>query len=221
MNVDVITTATLRPELLEITYSSLFRHVTEFSPNRLLINVDPAPIGNATVDDVLDVARRHFKRVVYRHPSHANCALAVQWLWSTAETPFIFYLEDDWETIRPFRFADLTDAILKSKSSVVQARLRTIPGRHDRAVRGMISFRPSVMSRSFISRVVGHLNDSSHPEVQIRQLSRFGIDRMSCGVVICGKKPVMRDIGRDWSRSHGVQRGSKQVFVRWQSDGTS
>jgi len=94
--IDVVTTATLRPDLLDLTFASFMKKCLERVNNkRLIINIDP--IGfNATVEDVLAVGEKYFDQVVYRVPDQPSFSKAVQWGWSQVESDIFLHLEDDW-----------------------------------------------------------------------------------------------------------------------------
>ncbi len=81
MKIDITTSATIRPSLLNKTLSSFCSNMfIDAHDYRLIINVDP--IGDSTsADEVLDVARSHFNEVVYRKPDVPCFADAVIWCW--------------------------------------------------------------------------------------------------------------------------------------------
>ncbi len=98
MNIDITTSATIRPDLLDRTFTSFRENLLNDNHKyRLIINIDPIGENNRTPDDVLKVARKHFSNVVYRIPESPCFPAAVIWCWKQTESDLIFHLEDDWE----------------------------------------------------------------------------------------------------------------------------
>lgn len=101
--IDITTTATLRPEILENTYKSFWDQLSKESKNeynfRLTINIDPIGDERYTQQDVLEVAEKYFgkNKVWHIMPSTNNFAYAVQCLWSGTESKYVFHLEDTWQ----------------------------------------------------------------------------------------------------------------------------
>ncbi|MBF0261235.1 MAG: hypothetical protein HQL97_05250, partial [Magnetococcales bacterium] len=86
-HLDVVTTATLRPELLDITYLSFTsKLLAKFPSRRLIINIDPIGEPRATLEQMLEVCHRHFDQVIYRYPDTPSFARAVHWAWQQVES---------------------------------------------------------------------------------------------------------------------------------------
>jgi hypothetical protein len=216
----VTTTAMLRPDLLRRTYASFQKHLkdVDFKYLTLYINVDPAPAGKYTADDVLAVARRFFGTVVSRCSAKPNFTAAINWLWSQADTQFILHLEDDWEMINDTRMADVYRAF-DAHPGIYQVRF---VGRAQSHKSQRIALAPGVTCRAFYSRVAGKLDESFNPETQLHEVYRWkawGIaSRERCAVMHSSRKGVVlvRDIGRPWAARHQIaRRGPKARFTRW------
>lgn len=96
--IDITTTATLRPEILEKTFSSFWQNI--FSQHdydyRLIINIDPIGDYSCLSEDVLDVAESFFSDIVYNCPDSHSFPKAVKWVWSNSTSDYVFHLEDMW-----------------------------------------------------------------------------------------------------------------------------
>jgi len=120
LKIDITTTATLRPELLEKTLDSfwenLFQNHTEID-FRLVINIDP--IGQVeSYPGCMQTIYTHmcnycfsiFPNSLINFPEKANFAKAFKWCWGNVrpDADFVFHLEDDWQLLRQ---VDLTQMI--------------------------------------------------------------------------------------------------------------
>lgn len=207
---DVVTTAMLRPALLEQTYASFLRAARGFAPRRLIINIDPFPRGESTVDEVLGVARRFFPVVVHRAPERSSFPGAVNWLWETADTDPVVHLEDDWKFVRVF---DFPLAVSRVDDGAAQVRLRCKPGKPRP---GRLGLQPSLLSRRVYKTFAGRLSLVEDPECQIHDLSRFDLRPERCRVEFFPDEIVVKDAGRAWLKQRRLSRGVKADFVAWE-----
>ena len=199
------TTATCRPEILRETYRSFNEHLKDldFSETTLYINIDPLPDAKLR-EDTLEIARAHFGRVMHRFPKKPNFTSAINWLWSTAQTDYIFHLEDDWIMKSPL---SINDILKQFKDPQIQeVALRAYPYPYKK-----LCLSPSVWSKDLYKRFAGKLDESQNPEVQLRT------DFVKPSMIRCmGKGPIIADIGRDWLAKQGLSRGKvKSDFTSW------
>jgi len=96
--IDITMTSVLRPEIVRGTLKSFFKSMFYKNPDRyrLIVNIDPLGNGKATANDVLEVCKNHFKKVVYNISKEPSFPKAVRWTWDQVESPWVFHLEDDW-----------------------------------------------------------------------------------------------------------------------------
>ena len=98
--IDVTTTATIRPEIIEHTYISFWKNI--FSKCnydfRLIINIDPIGDTKYCVNDIIDISKKFFKDIIFNSPEIHNFSKAVKWVWSNSSSKYIFHLEDMWES---------------------------------------------------------------------------------------------------------------------------
>jgi len=221
MKIDITTSATIRPYLLNETLSSFRSNLlTDDYEYRFIINVDP--IGeSASADDVLDVARSHFKEVVHRTPEVPCFPDAVIWCWKQTSSEVVFHLEDDWLLLKKISLPAVLkvikdfpqyDSFRLSKSRVPgSTKRRVAPYQH-------LSLNPVFIRQSFIQKVTPLMMSTKNPEKQLR------IADPECGHFIKGTRhgiyveastaPTVKDVGRKWMERTGIY--SKVTgFLEW------
>jgi hypothetical protein len=205
MSISFTTTATCRPEILRETLRSFNENLRDldFSETTLYINIDPLPDASLQ-EDTLEIARGHFGRVHHRFTKKGNFTAAVNWLWDTAPTDYVFHLEDDWRLDRPVSINELLSHF--EDPNVMQVALRAYPYDYKK-----LCLSPSVLSSKITKRFAGKLDESVNPEVQLR--ADFVKPEM---IRVVGSKPVIFDIGRKWLEGQGLSRGQvKNHFTTW------
>jgi len=101
MKLEFTTTACVRPELLDQTYSSLNDVLVDVdlkTEGVLYINIDPVPDSSEqAINEELQLARSHFSEVHYRvGESGGNFSRAASWALSQPTGEYFFNVEDDW-----------------------------------------------------------------------------------------------------------------------------
>src|SRR5262245_25846729 len=72
-DLDVVMTATLRPELIDLTLVSFFRNLfRQLNGIRLIINIDPIGDRHCTAADILKICGRYADEVVHRCPQEPS-----------------------------------------------------------------------------------------------------------------------------------------------------
>jgi len=208
-SIDVVTTATLRPELLELTYRSFHKRLlSRYRHCRLIINIDPLPVPDETkLEKILAISHRWFPEVVYRTPESPSFPAAVRWAWSQLESDFCFHLEDDWlllKHIDPVRVA----GYFAKDPRLAEVTLN--PSRNKPIVPGL-ALRPSFFRRSFIESALPHFDDALDPEKQWRR-------HLATGGVLegwqfrhygeLGEGKHIKDLGGIWRKARGIGKQS-------------
>lgn len=223
VTMDFTTTATARPDIVERTYSSFNKHLKgiDLKQCRLFVNVDPIPRG-VKQKSVTNVGLKYFGEVIPNYPKVPNYTAAYNWVWSMAESKYIFNLEDDWELT--------TDVNVKKLVSYFDTHpnLYIIPFRAYKYKYLTCSTSPGIMHERYYKAVGGKLNEKINPEVQLRG-KKFGIAMPSPerkipakGKIIVYppeiKKVIVRDIGRKWAKQQNFIRGGgkKCYFTTWE-----
>lgn len=222
MQLDVTTTACLRPEILSQTYSSFFILLKGLKVSTLYINVDPCPIKTSYIpNDVINVAKQFCINTIYRTPEKSCFSSAVNWLWSQANSEFILHLEDDWLLLKEM---DISVAISLFKSN---AKLNMVRFKHKHKTKYKYGLSPCLIRKSFYKAYAGNLHEDMDPEQQINLRCReFNIEPRAIGknIEVWPSGVVIRDIGTEWRTSKGIyfvnkdkNHASKVDRVRWSS----
>ena len=223
MKIDITTSATIRPALLERTLSS-FRSgmLSNDYEYRFIINIDP--IGeSASADDVLNVARSHFKEVIFRKPDVPCFAGAVIWCWQQTTSDIVFHLEDDWVLLQPVNLASALKTIADfPQYDSFRLSKRYVPVTNESRVqpsnRNRLALNPVFIRNSFIQQAVRYMLPTKNPEKQLRitdpECGDF-IKKTQHGIYVeQGPGPIIIDIGREWMEQTKLY-SKKTGFLRW------
>jgi len=225
MNIDITTSATVRPDILERTFSSFRENLLNDNHEyRLVINIDPIGELDKTPDDVLAVARKHFSNVIHRIPESPCFTDAVMWCWGQAESDLIFHLEDDWEMVRAIDLDQLLATIseLPKYDSFLLCR-RKMKGSNDSTNRvqtvSRLSLNPNFIRKRFVHKAITLMSVSKNPEKQLRKVDP------ECGPFIKsthhvryteqGSGIIVRDIGREWIEK--MRYAKNTGFLQWKT----
>lgn len=221
---DFTTTATSRPDIVERTYSSFNKHLKgiDLKQCRLFINVDPIP-RDVKQKFVTKVGLKYFKEVISNYPKKPNYTAAYNWIWSMAESKYIFNLEDDWELTTDVNVEELV-SYFDTYPNLYIVPLRAYKYRYLTCPTS-----PGIMHERYYKAVAGNLNEGLNPEVQLRG-NKFGLSMPSKerkispkGKVIVYpseiKRVIVRDIGRVWARNQKFKKGGgkKSYFITWET----
>jgi hypothetical protein len=131
---DIMMTATIRPELVEKTLRSFRNNLFgSYKDCRLLINIDPVRgiESTATRRDVLAIVDSYFSEKKTRLPKKPHFPHAIHWLWAQAESEFVFHLEDDWECVEEIDINHMV-RIMESQPNLLGLRLNAYRTWEDR-----------------------------------------------------------------------------------------
>lgn len=226
MKLEFTTTACVRPDLLNQTYSTLNDVLVDVdlkTEGVLYINIDPVPDSSEqAINEELEVARYHFSEVHHRiGESGGNFSRAASWVLSQPRGEYFFNVEDDWLFNGKICVQDCIDII---KSDTRDNILQCIVGK--KQFQDRIYFPPSLFQTSIIqSMLTQHpIPENENPERwlwEIKDSKRLvdynvvGIDGVSC-----------KDNGRQYMQDKGFsknqdnrrpnKRGRMQGnFTRW------
>lgn len=224
LTMDFTTTATARPHIVKKTYSSFNRHLKGINLKecRLFINVDPIPKG-VKQRLVGQVAEKYFGEVISNYPKVPNYTAAYNWVWSNAESKYIFNLEDDWELSVDVDIPKLLENFDRHPNLYIVA-LRAYKYRYLTCPTS-----PGIMHERYYRKLGGNLNNNLNPEAQLRG-KRFGLEMPTRegkispkGKVVVYpthvKKVIVHDIGRVWAKKQGFKKGGggkKARFITWE-----
>ena len=106
MELEFATCAVNRPELLDITYSSLLKHLkgVNFDKSKLYIHIDKTPT-NENINEVEKVARKYFKNTIVKYTDEEKMprySRSFKWVMEQPKGEYFFYIEDDWRFVKDF-----------------------------------------------------------------------------------------------------------------------
>ena len=217
MILDFTTTAVSRPEIVNRTYKTFSRKLkgVEFDKCTLYINIDPLPV-KADRNEVVEVAKKYFGKVVPNMPSTPNFTAAYNWIWNNATSDYIFNLEDDWELNQDVNINDMMK-FFSDSPSLYQVVLRAYKYKYESC-----PLSPSILHKRFYKSIAGKLDESLNPEIQLRG-SAFGLEMPNKTFSVKGKlsiyskSVIVKDIGTEWRNATKFKKPKKKGrFVSWE-----
>jgi len=237
---DVLITATKRPDVLAKTLDSFKRNLFKDAPVTVFLNVDPVG-SNCDPQVLLEIVLAYFPNVVWRNPAVPDFAKAFKWCWMKSSSDWVFHLEDDWELVRPVDLGKLI-SILEKNKDLALLRLPFFYSGEDsmknwnkffpwngefyecpKEMRQGVGFcgHPSLIKGEFVRSIAPHLSEESNPEKQFHHINtkvinevlkwRYGV----YGVPI--SPPFLKDLGRKWMVQNNLKKkGSKAFFTTWE-----
>lgn len=205
------TTAMPRPEILEATYKSFSANLKgiDLSEQKLLLNIDPVSSKDldSRIEMTKDVAGKYFGDVEVRVPDEPNFTAAVDWCWTTADTEFVFHLEDDWELRQE---VDVQEAIEKMRTGGLKHTiLRAYSYNYQK-----MALSPNITHRDYYKRFAGDFIQSINPEIQLRKPFVKKEE-----IMVIGSKPIVFDLGRQWIKGEPFKKPkNKGNFTKWESE---
>ena len=227
MKLEFTTTACVRPELLDQTYSSLNNALVDVdlkTEGILYINIDPVPDSSElAIEQELEVARSHFGEVYHRigEPG-GNFSCAASWALSQPKGEYFFNVEDDW--LFEGGLIRIQDYINKIKTDKRENILQCVAGKKD--IINIIYFPPSLFKNSTIKSILKNnpIPENENPERWLREIkfpkclvdyNVTGMDGIRC-----------KDNGRQWLRKQGLSKNQENQrancwgkttgnFVKW------
>ena len=239
--IDIVTTATIRPDILDVTYNSFFKHLFKDSfEYRLIINIDPVGDKRYTQGDVLRVAKKYFKNIVYNFPDQSNFTKAVKWCWSKTESDYVFHLEDDWEILKDvdiyfligiLRFSKKIGSVRLLRCGLSSHRPFGVYGIEDSNLvidkkRNRCSLNPTLFRGDLVRNSSLVMVDDVNPEYQlfpgfyknIKAKDKKKINKCVSVFdhVAFRMSDVVCDIGREWRKKNKISGGNNFLF--WSDD---
>ncbi len=208
-DLDVTTTACLRPDVFEITcrsfYNRLFR---QFRSTRLILNIDRMGEMTVSPEAMVEVARPYFDVVHWRSPEHPGFGSAAQWCWQEVTSQVFLHMEDDWLLARTVNADQALKAFCQQPDlAALRLYLRRNPG-PDYMAGDCLSLNPGFIRRDFIRAALPHFNVTKDAEKQ------FGQDPLLTALSdwnyrLYGEpkeRAYVVDIGKKWRKSKGLEK---------------
>lgn len=218
------TTAMLRPEILEKTYSSFSKNLKgiDLKKCRLVINIDPLPAKNnhkAIKKKIIRISRKYFREVDFTWSEKGNHTNAVKTVWSKVTTPYIFHLQDDWVLNKAVSMNNIMER-MENDDSIHEIMLMRKCNKCPRKV----GFPPCLLSEKFFKGLPELFNSNMACEHQMQRIfsgdPKFpkhpnGLDHSCLNFFPNMKTPIVKDIGRSWMKRNGYERGKHSSFLTW------
>ena len=207
--IQVACTACIRPELLEITFSSFNQGLlTQFKRKELFINIDPISNQTSSIEDILAICDKYFDKVKFHQPPSGDFSKAVRWVWEQVNAEYFLHLEDDWMLNKKISKNGLI-ASLMSKDNIASVRLNRQTSIKNKVL-DKVSLNPTLFKTSFIKESLKFYNDKLDPEKQflcqpLKDLSdsyiHLAYGDMKNNYI---EGAFVTDIGKYWRKSNGI-----------------
>jgi hypothetical protein len=201
--IDVVMTATIRPEIIDLTLQSFkMKFLYQFREVRLVVNIDPIGDDSYTQQDVIDVCKKYFDNLVCNTPADASFPQAVKWCWEQVRSDYFFHLEDDWLLKKDINKNTICSYF--DDSSVKSVRLylsnnNKLLFEHGYVLSNGFSLNPSMIKTSFIKDLLISFDDNKDPEKQYGYLTNCGATKfLAYGSKDDGYFTI--DIGKKWRK---------------------
>lgn len=213
----VTTTSTLRPDLLDSTYSSFFNNVKNISKSNctLYINIDNAPKNSKyNYNDILDVCYKHFDYVIYNYNEIGNFPNALKWCWSNAKGEYVINLEDDW-IFNDVIDLDLVKNIINSDKNVIGVSFNAYYFNYRQ---NRIRLSPCLLKIEWCNHVADLLTSELCPEQQLQKMKYNENNIMLNYPPYTSRydcKIMVTDTGRNWRNIRNIARPNNETFTHW------
>jgi heptosyltransferase III len=207
-DIDVTTTAGLRPEIFEITCRSFHnRLLKQFKSTRLILNIDKIGETNVAPEEMVEIASRYFTSVHWNAPETPGFGFAAQWCWQQVESEIFIHMEDDWLLSNTVN-ADHALSLFREEQDLASLRLYLRRYPSDPLTTQKLSLNPGFFRKTFIKAALQNFNPNLDPEKQ------FYTDPMLNALAGWEHKLYGRpkdpayvvDIGKKWRRHTGLEK---------------
>lgn len=207
----VTTTASANPELLNKTYASFFKNIKGIDLSKCVLYINIDPVGGDQ-KETLEVAHLYFDTVICRIPEKPNFPAAVNWVWSSADTPYILNLEFDWLLEKEIDMEKVS-LLMKNNIHILEIAFRAYMFEYNKP-----SLSPGIWRYELYKVFAGNLRLDMNPEVQLR-FKRFAKYFNFKNIGVLGNVPIIKDIGRDWTKKIGlVKPPVKNDFINYEKE---
>lgn len=204
-NIDVVVTATLRPEILNLTLKSFNnKFLKQFKHKRLIINIDPIGDESKSVQDILNICEKYFDNITYNSPSTPSFPKAVKWCWEQVESEYFLHLEDDWLLKKQINKNILFETLKKNKNIMSirfylsrNSKMSTLGNQY--CFSNTFSLNPSLVKLSFVQKLLIRFDTALDPEKQFNDIKNSEYQKF----LLYGTKNdgyFTIDIGKKWRK---------------------
>lgn len=242
--VDIVMTATRRPEVLKETLNSFYRNF--FAPVRdrcrLIINIDP--VGeNIPSCDIIDIASAYFTRNFIGLPSTPSFPRAFKWCWEKVEAPWVFHLEDDWGLLESVDITAMI-AMMEKHQDLASLRLPKFSSGESHMKNWNLFFpwngeffgcpdnlrqtagfagHPSLLRGDFVKKCAPLISEELNPEKQFHgDNDPLVYEVLKWRYGVWGQpnsNPLIKDLGEKWRVNNNFKKAggtNKAFFTQWE-----
>lgn len=211
MKMEFTTTATLRPELLDMTYSSINKVLTDVDMKTegvLYINIDPVPnASEQVIQQELETARAHFSEVHHRVGCDGgNYSQAQSWLFQQPQGDYFLNIEDDWLFEGRLSVQECIDKIEHAVEPNILQCVFKLPKPKQVSTFNRAYLTPSLYKTSTIQSIIEQHPIPAHenPERWLWELKEP--KELVDYNIVCIDGINCRDNGRDWMNKQGFSK---------------
>lgn len=220
MKFEFVTTACVRPKLLDITYTSLNNVLTDVdlkTEGILYINIDPVPYdSDEKIQEEIEMAESHFNEVYYNiGPNGGNFPRAVSWIFDQPRGDYFFHVEDDWRFHSGYISVD--EYIEKIENDPRGNMLQCVTQSNGGGNR--VHFPPSIYKTKKLREILDQypIPEETDPEQWIKGLK---IHKGLVDYNVVSHNAVKReDMGRNWMRKKNIRKNlvgdGPAAFTDW------
>ena len=202
-NIDIVMTATIRPEVINLTLKSFCnKFLNQFKKVRLIINIDPIGDERYNSKDVLDVCYKYIDDIVYNTPNEPSFPKAVKWCWEQVQSEYFLHLEDDWLLKKYINKDVLFNIFQDDKINCVRfflSKNNKLKSQNSYIYSNGLSLNPTIFRKRFLDDILlPNFDTTKDPEKQFNHL-----ESVKYGMLVFGNSKDGRytiDIGKKWRK---------------------
>ncbi len=224
--IQVTCTACIRPDILDITFSSFNEKLLyQFKRKELFINIDPLGESQDQMDQMFIICKQYFDSVTINSPSTPDFPKAAKWVWQQVTADYFLHLEDDWLLNKNISKEKVLNELF-SNELIATIRLNRETSIKNRIL-NKVSLNPIFIKTEFIRQALDIFNDSLDPEKQlsIPPLKNHLINWSHLAYGNQNGKYIegafVTDIGKYWRKSQGLIKNTSLNKSTWEQKNIS
>ena len=233
--IDITMVASLRPDVVRKTLTSLKKNLIYDGKFRLIFTVAPTGQTEYTQHDLIKIIQPFFNKNITRISNSLSQAEAQKWVWQKSKSDFVLQWEDDWVLLEPLKIKNLFN-ILNSDTAAMfffDVKRKTIVGKAQRyksffkKVQPNIYLRtgnqtfggpPALVSQKFIQQSLTRLEDNERFD---RTANKPDNQKFLQGYNFYvytsphNSRGIVADIGRKWMTKINMKKNRKLKYGSW------
>ena len=196
---DFVTTSINDSELLEQTYESYNKHITDINLKdcRLIINFDPIPDNNFSKS--LDVCRKYFKHILVRISDKPNFTKGNLWCLDQVETDYFFYIQAN-KCLKGDISIEYAKNLFKNENNVVSISLSPI---NQMGYLDYLNWHPNIWKTQWIKEKYLKLSSNNiSSEYQLREIGLLEKVKSKCYMKNNSSDFLLNHIGKKYKEKN-------------------